>query len=586
LQYWGELVRLRPGVDVGAFQRHVQALVPHESVAFQTIANTRAKVARAVRPQAGALTIFALVVALTGLLVVGQALVRQTYLDGVDHAALRSLGFTRPQLFGLALARTAPAALLAGIVAIGGALGLSPLMPIGIARVAEPHPGFDFDAGVLIFGSLAVAVIVMLLVTVPAWRASRRVTANASPRTSRIALALSRAGAPPVPAAGVRLALEPGRGATAVPVRTTIGSAVIAIAAVTSAVVVAASLGHLVDTPRLFGWTWDASIHPTGNDANAVKADQARLGRALDRDPAVVHWTWFSLSSVELEGRPVPAAGRVPSRAEPGFVAAGGRLPRTDQEIALGIHTMSDLGVGIGRRVHAKDIRGHTVSLTVVGRVVLPGLGTYPGSDKTAPGEGALVTDTALRRLGPVFDANHIVITFRPGLTSSQRAAAVRRIARLESDSPSTVGAVQQPSDIVAWADVKSTPVVLALVLALLAAMTLAHGLISGVRRRRRELALLKTLGFTRGQVSGTVAWQASTAISLAVLVGIPLGIVTGRWAWGVLVDDLGAVSEPVIPWLILGLGVPALILLANAVAFFPGRVAARLRPATVLRSE
>ena len=119
---------------------------------------------------------------------------------------------------------------------------------------------------------------------------------------------------------------------------------------------------------------------------------------------------------------------------------------------------------------------------------------------------------------------------------------------------------VQQPSDVVAWGDVRSTPVVLALVLALLATMTLAHGLISSVRRRRRELALLKTLGFTRRQISGTVAWQASTIAAVAVVFGVPLGIVVGRWAWGVLVDDLGAVAESVVPWAVLAVGIPVLL--------------------------
>jgi hypothetical protein len=586
LMFWGMFVRLRPGADVGAFQRHVEALVPNESVAFQTLANTRAKVQRGVRPQAGALTIFAIVVALTGLLVIGQTLVRQTHLDGIDHATLGSLGMTRPQLFVLAIGRILPAALVAGVVAVAGAFALSPLMPIGIARVAEPHPGFDFDARILLGGALVLAAVVMALVIVPAWRATRRTTPSPAPHGSRIAVALGRAGAPPVPAAGVRFALEPGRGSTAVPVRTTIGSAFIAVAAVTAAVVVAASLGHLVDTPRLFGWTWDASVEIGGNDPAQARATQAAAGHALDRDRDVADWSWFSLSSVELKGRPIPAVGRVPSRPAPGFVVAAGRLPRTDHEIALGIRTMHDLGVGIGGHVAAKDRRGRSVPLTVVGQSVLPGLGTYSGSDKTAPGEGALLTAAGLSRVGPPFEANRIVIGLRPGLDAAARTAALRRIARLSPDPSGLVVRVQEPSDVVAWGDIKSTPVMLALVLALLATMTLAHGLITSVRRRRRELALLKTLGFTRRQVTGTVAWQASTVAAIAVLLGVPLGIVVGRWAWSVLVDDLGTIAESVVPWVVLAVGVPVLLVVANVVAFIPGRVASRLRPATVLRSE
>ena len=363
-------------------------------------------------------------------------------------------------------------------------------------------------------------------------------------------------------------------------------SAVIAVAAVTAAVVVAASLDHLIDTPRLFGWTWDAGVDIGGNNPAEVRANKALAERVLGSDPAVAHWSWFSLSSVELAGRPVAAVGRVPSRPEPGFVVASGRLPRTDREVALGIRTMHDLGVGIGDRVPAEDRRGRSEALTVVGQSVLPGLGTYSGSDKTAPGEGALLTTAGLRRVGPRFDADRIIVGLRPELDGAQRTAALRRIERHSPDSSGIVVRVQQPSDVVAWGDVRSTPVVLALVLALLATMTLAHGLVSSVRRRRRDLALFKTLGFTRRQVSGTVAWQASTVIAVAVLIGVPLGIVVGRWAWSVLVDDLGAVAEAVVPWAVLLVGLPALLVVANAVAFVPGRMAARIRPAVTLRSE
>jgi hypothetical protein len=45
-------------------------------------------------------------------------------------------------------------------------------------------------------------------------------------------------------------------------------------------------------------------------------------------------------------------------------------------------------------------------------------------------------------------------------------------------------------------------------------------------------------------------------------------------------------VSEPVVPVAVLLVAVPVVLVLLNAVAYVPGRVAARLRPATVLRSE
>ena len=49
--------------------------------------------------------------------------------------------------------------------------------------------------------------------------------------------------------AGVRMALEPGRGRTAVPVRTTMLAAIVGVAAVAAALTVTASADRLVSTP-------------------------------------------------------------------------------------------------------------------------------------------------------------------------------------------------------------------------------------------------------------------------------------------------------------------------------------------------
>ena len=64
---------------------------------------------------------------------------------------------------------------------------------------------------------------------------------------------------------GVRLALEPGQGRTAVPVRSTITGAAVAVVSLVTAVVFSASLNHLLATPRLFGAPWDARVENVGD---------------------------------------------------------------------------------------------------------------------------------------------------------------------------------------------------------------------------------------------------------------------------------------------------------------------------------
>ena len=144
----------------------------------------------------------------------------------------------------------------------------------------------------------------------------------------------------------------------------------------------------------------------------------------------------------------------------------------------------------------------------------------------------------------------------------------------------------QRPGDIKNYASIRDTPLALAVVLAVLAVGTLAHVLLTGVRRRRRDLALLKTLGFTRRQVLGTVAWEASAFAAVALLIGLPLGVIAGRWAWAVFANAAGVSTAATVPLATVLLAIPATLLAANLIAAAPGWEAARLRPALVLRTE
>lgn len=127
----------------------------------------------------------------------------------------------------------------------------------------------------------------------------------------------------------------------------------------------------------------------------------------------------------------------------------------------------------------------------------------------------------------------------------------------------------------------------LATLLGALALVAVGHALVTGVRRRRRELALLKTLGFDRGQVRATVAWQATTLAAVGLVVGIPIGLIVGSVVWRLVAEGLGGVSTTAtVPALVVFLVIPAVLLLVNLTAYFPARTAAQTRPAVALRSE
>ena len=171
----------------------------------------------------------------------------------------------------------------------------------------------------------------------------------------------------------------------------------------------------------------------------------------------------------------------------------------------------------------------------------------------------------------------------------------MRRIAQLADkvfatdpnatgDSVEVLG-VQHPAEIVNYQSTGATPVILATGLAIGATAALALTLIASVRRRRRELALLKTLGFTTRQLAVTIAWQASVIAVIAVIIGVPVGIIVGRQLWIVFARNINAVPQPSVPTSLLLVAVGALIL-ANLVAAIPARNAARTPAAFVLRTE
>jgi predicted lysophospholipase L1 biosynthesis ABC-type transport system permease subunit len=128
-------------------------------------------------------------------------------------------------------------------------------------------------------------------------------------------------------------------------------------------------------------------------------------------------------------------------------------------------------------------------------------------------------------------------------------------------------------------------PLILALGLAATVTVSLAAALLASVRWRRPRHALLKALGLTRGQVRATVAAQASVILVAALAVGVPLGIAAGRWAWAAFAGSLGVAPVTVVPGLALVAGAGGLLLAGNLLAAIPATVAARTRPAALLRA-
>ena len=145
---------------------------------------------------------------------------------------------------------------------------------------------------------------------------------------------------------------------------------------------------------------------------------------------------------------------------------------------------------------------------------------------------------------------------------------------------------VQRPAEIVNYKTIGLTPTYLVSGLVLGAIAALALTLLASVRQRRRDLALLKTVGFVRRQLAATVAWQATVAALVGIVVGIPLGIVAGRWLWDLFARQIYAVPYPTVSVPSIALVALGTVVLANVVAAVPARNAARTPTALMLRAE
>jgi ABC-type antimicrobial peptide transport system permease subunit len=145
---------------------------------------------------------------------------------------------------------------------------------------------------------------------------------------------------------------------------------------------------------------------------------------------------------------------------------------------------------------------------------------------------------------------------------------------------------VLRPAEIVNYRSMSTTPAILGGALGVGAIIALALTLMTAVRRRRRDLALLKTLGFTRRQLAAVVACQSSVAVFIGTVVGVPIGIALGRSLWDLFAGEIHAVPLPSVPMLSVVLVALGALMLANLVAALPARLAARTPIALLLRAE
>ena len=101
------------------------------------------------------------------------------------------------------------------------------------------------------------------------------------------------------------------------------------------------------------------------------------------------------------------------------------------------------------------------------------------------------------------------------------------------------------PTDVKSYEGVKATPLYLAGILSFFGAAMIGHALVTSVRRRRRERALLKTLGLSTGRWPHLSPGRLRRSPPSASWLGCPPGYSSGDGYGRFLRRRLGCPARP-----------------------------------------
>jgi putative ABC transport system permease protein len=348
-----------------------------------------------------ALLLFGGLAAMVTFALVGQGVARQSLLESEDYATLRSLGATRVQISHIVLLRSGLIGAAGALLAFSVAVLASPLMPLGLARQADVHPGFAVDLAVLVPGALAIGVAIASWAFVAFLLFNKRsesAVGGRGPSYRRGAWAkLSKSPLPPEAVIGTRLALESGSGRTAVPVVTAMFTGALAVAMLAAALTFGTSLNQLVTSPRQQGWNWDALVGNPNDLSDRIAQD----GKLLAHDRFVGAYSAIAILASQSEGVAnfdgvsvptllafYPLKGSVyPSLLD-------GHPPQADDQIVFGPQTLKKLHRSVGQSVKIPTPQG-VLTLKIVGRMIVPSVGDLFSNEI---GDGGWVYGPAVRK--------------------------------------------------------------------------------------------------------------------------------------------------------------------------------------------
>ncbi|MHA6782548.1 FtsX-like permease family protein [Pseudonocardia saturnea] len=578
------LVRLRGGeAAVPAFRAELARMDSGLGASAVDVTD-RAEAADRIRDvatfQGAFLLAFALAAFAASAVLVGLAVARYTAATAADLTPLVAVGLTRRYRAACAVAGPVAAGAAGAGLGVALAIGASAWMPFGTAASVEPSPGVDVDVLVLGVGALLTVAMTAGAALAAFATTSARTRSGPATRPSAAARFADSAGLPVPVAVGTRFALEADHGPGATAVRPALLGAVTGVLGIVAAFTLGAGVADAAGHPERFGQTTQLNVGTGYTYSGMVQGPPEQIQAAVRSDPDVVALADTRFATADTD-RATVLVHTGPSQ-DPPLTLTADRLPGPGEAV-LAPATARLLGAGIGSEVRLGSAV-HTSALRVVGT------GLLPQTPYNAYDVGVWVAEPELKLLfGDFFLNRPGLVTLRPGADPATVAARIEREVTESVGFPGDFlfpDLAPVPSRLAEIGELRGLTVVLGAFLALVAVGAVGHMLVASVRRRRRDVAVLRALGLTRRQARGVVATQASVLALVGLVFGVPLGVALGRVLWGVVADLTPLEYRPPVALLTLALVAPVTLLLANALAAWPASRAARLRVGDVLRAD
>jgi hypothetical protein len=575
-------VKLRGGSgDIPALQRAVSDTIG-EGTPLLDLHSAARRVETTIDVERVALLMLAVAIAVAGGVLVAQALSRSAASIADDALPLRAMGLTRAELSAGAALAHAPVYITAAVVAVATAVAASPLFPVGLSAHVDPDVGVHADLLALVPGTIA---LTLALVGVTAFVARRAVrTTRGKPSAGSVFATSARGRVPITVGLGATMALQRTWGTARMSVRPALVGAVVGVFGVIGALTLQHGVDDAIAHPERAGVAWDAGVVPGYDSYGTDGLAPGLLDRVAASVPPKTAWATSARLPTPINGLGVPmfTLENHSSDAAPiAFTLTDGRAPTSNDEAAVGPKTADDLHVGIG----------DSITFGAVGaRARVVGLALFPPDVHAEFDEGVWVTPKTFDAIAPDITMDElfngpdraVFVRFPRGTVGAEIAALRDAVG-----SPTTaVGPADVPVELTNLRNVRTLPVLLAIFLGLLAAGAVTHVLFSSSGRRRRDFAVLRSLGVNRRGTRAVLNAQGSTIGLVGLVLGIPLGLAAGRAAWRWISRQVPLEFIPPIALIAVVAVIPVTMIIVNVLALWPGHRIARMHPAEVLRAE